>query len=64
VRLKVVDVRGKVVRVLTDEAWPAGRHSVVWTGENDAGDAAGPGVYFVRIEAGGFMATNKMLLMR
>ncbi len=64
VRLEVVDVRGRVVKVLTDEAWPAGGHSVVWVGENDAGEAAGPGVYFVRIEAGEFTARSKMLCMK
>jgi len=64
VRLEVVDVQGRLVRVLTDEAWPAGRHSVVWTGESDAGKTAGPGVYFLRIQAGGFTARNKMLRMK
>jgi hypothetical protein len=62
VRLEVADVQGRVVRVLKDEALPAGRHSVVWLGENDAGEATGPGVYFVRISAGGFTATKKVLL--
>jgi hypothetical protein len=64
VRLEVMDVQGRVVRVLADEAWPAGRHAVAWAGESNAGEAAGPGVYFVRIQAGGFTATNKMLLMK
>jgi hypothetical protein len=64
VRLEVVDVQGRVVRVLTGKAWPAGRHSVFWTGENDAGEAAGPGVYFVRIKAGDFTARTKMLRMK
>jgi hypothetical protein len=64
VRLEVVNVQGRIVRVLTDEAWPAGRHSVAWTGENDAGEAAGPGVYLVRIKAGDFTARNKMLRLK
>jgi hypothetical protein len=64
VRLEIVDVQGRVVRVLADEAWLAGRHSVAWAGENDAGEVTGPGVYFVRIRASGFTATNKMLLMK
>ena len=64
VRLEVVDVQGRVVRILTDEAWPAGHHSIVWNGDNDAGEATGSGVYFVRIQAGGFTAKTKMLRMR
>jgi hypothetical protein len=64
VRLEIVDVQGRVVSVVTDEAWSAGRHSVVWTGENDAGVVTGPGMYFVRIQAGSFTATNKMLRLK
>ena len=64
VRLELVDVQGRTVGVLTDEAWPAGRHSVVWSGENDGGEVVGPGVYFVRIEACGFTAINKILRMK
>jgi hypothetical protein len=64
VRLDVVDVQGRVVRVLTDGVWSAGRHSLLWTGENDDGKSAGPGVYFVRIEAGDFTARHKMLRMK
>jgi hypothetical protein len=64
VRVGVVDVQGRVVKVLTDEAWPAGRHSVIWTGKNAAGEETGPGVYFVRIQAGDFTARNKILRMK
>jgi hypothetical protein len=64
VRLEVVDVNGRIVRLLTDQVWAAGRHSVDWTGETDAGGATGPGLYFVRIQAGAFTATKKMLLMK
>jgi hypothetical protein len=64
VRLEVVDVQGRVVRVLTDEAWSAGRHSLVWSGETASGEIVGPGIYFMRINAGEFTATRKILLMR
>jgi hypothetical protein len=64
VRLEIADVQGRVVKVLTDEAWPAGRHSLAWAGENDAGEVAGPGVYFVRMQAGAFTARTKILRMK
>jgi hypothetical protein len=64
VRLEIVDVQGRVVRVLTDEAWPAGRHSVTWSGETATGGTTGPGIYFMRINAGDFAATRKILFMR
>jgi hypothetical protein len=64
VRLEVVDVQGRVVRILTDEAWPAGRHSVAWSGESEFGESTGSGVYFIRLQAGGFTAGAKMLRMK
>jgi hypothetical protein len=63
-RLAVLDVRGRLVRTLTDEVWPAGYHSVTWSGENDVAEMAGSGIYFVLIEAGGFAATKRVLLAR
>ena len=56
-----MDVQGKAVRLLIDEARGAGRHSVVWAGENDSGANTGPGVYFVQMKAGNFTARNKVL---
>jgi flagellar hook assembly protein FlgD len=64
VRLEVADVSGRVVKVLTDTEWAAGRHSIIWTGDNGAGETAGPGLYFVRMAAGGFSASGKVLLMK
>ena len=61
VRLEVIDIQGRVVNILTDEAWSAGSHSVVWTGENAAGEVTGPGVYFVRMKAGEYTSKTKML---
>lgn len=64
VSLKVFDAQGRQVRTLADQIYPAGRQSVVWSGDDEAGNAVGSGIYFVRIEAGDFRATGKMLLAR
>jgi hypothetical protein len=63
VNLKIYDVHGRVVKTLTEAEWQAGCHSVAWRGDSDAGQAPGPGVYFVRIEAGSFTAKRKLLLL-
>jgi hypothetical protein len=64
VLLEVFDAQGRQVRTLADRTFPAGRHSIVWAGDDYAGQAVGSGVYFVRIEAGDFKATSKMLFTR
>jgi hypothetical protein len=51
VRLEVLDLQGRVVDVLADEAFPAGRHSRVWNAGARAGGKAA--VYFVRLSVPG-----------
>ena len=45
VTLRVVDVRGRLVRTLVDGWRPAGAHRAFWDGRDDSGRAAASGVY-------------------
>jgi hypothetical protein len=60
----VYDVRGRQVKVLAEGSQPAGRHSVVWDGRIDSGQQVGAGIYFVRMMAGEFRSTRKIIMMR
>ena len=64
VRLDVLDLQGRRVRVLVDAALPAGEHVAVWDGRDAAGAPAGPGVYFYRMQAGGFTARRRLVRVR
>ena len=64
ISLAVYDVGGELVRVLAEEEWPAGRHSVAWDGVDGAGARVAPGIYFTRMEAGRFAEIRKMILLR
>ncbi len=59
VRLTVFNIIGQTVEELADENMPAGNHVIQW-------DASGTatGVYFYRLEAGDFVETKKMLMMK
>jgi len=59
VLLEVYDVLGRRVGVLVDGVEEAGYGKVVW----DAGGMAS-GIYFVRMEAGGFVEVRKAILLR
>jgi flagellar hook assembly protein FlgD len=61
VRLEVLDTSGRRVRTLVDGDRDAGRHAARWDGENDAGNTAAPGVYFVRLSAGADAASLRIL---
>jgi hypothetical protein len=63
-RIRIYDTHGRLIRRLTDSSYEAGRHTVTWRGEDDRGDPAAPGVYFVRMEAGAFEDMKKVMLLR
>jgi hypothetical protein len=62
--LKVFNVHGSVVRILVDAWREPGVYSEVWDGLDDAGKQLPSGAYFYRLEAGDFVATRKMVLLR
>ncbi|MBM3330660.1 T9SS type A sorting domain-containing protein [candidate division WOR-3 bacterium] len=64
VELNVYDVAGTLVRRLVDGARPAGYHSVHWNGGDERGRNVAAGVYYCRFSAGGFLATQKLVVRR
>ena len=64
VSLRIYNVKGQLVNALTDEYLEAGRHTVGWDGTNESGNAVASGVYFYKLTAGGFSATEKMVMMK
>ena len=59
-RIEVYDVGGKLLSVIADSVFSPGRHSVALSGAH----VPGPGVYFIRMRAGGFEATRKAVILR
>lgn len=64
VRLDVFDVCGRLVRRLSDGSLPPGQHVVRWDGRTERGGLAPAGVYFCRMEAGGFASSRRVNVMR
>ncbi len=64
VTLKVYDLLGREITVLVDKTQEAGAHTVMWSGRNSVDDPVASGLYFYRLEAGDFVATRKMVLLR
>jgi hypothetical protein len=64
VRVEVVDVAGRRVTLLLDQALDAGSHSIRWDGRDGTGNAVVPGVYLVRLSTGGVSATRKVVAIR
>ncbi|MBI4417374.1 MAG: right-handed parallel beta-helix repeat-containing protein [Ignavibacteriales bacterium] len=64
VSLKVFDLLGREVATLVNDEKTAGFYTVTWSGRNLTGQQVASGVYFFRIEAGTFVETRRMLLVR
>jgi len=64
VRLSIHDIAGHEVAVLLSGEREAGSHSVVWEGRDQAGRALPSGVYFARIDAGGRIEAQKVVLLK
>lgn len=65
VTLTIFNVLGqKVKTLLANESLPAEHHSRTWDGTTDDGHTAASGIYFYKIEAGTFVQTKKMVLMK
>jgi choice-of-anchor A domain-containing protein len=64
VSLKIYNLRGQLVATLHQGAIAAGRHQMVWDGKDAKGQQVATGVYVYRLEADGFVATKKLMLMK
>jgi hypothetical protein len=53
VRVRVLDLRGAVVRELPSATYGAGPHEVVWDGRGDSGGRVPAGVYFIEVRIAG-----------
>jgi hypothetical protein len=63
--LRIVDVQGRVVRVVESGSRAAGFHAVAWDGRDEAGARVLAGVYFAQLSVEGVpIGTRRMVLRR
>ena len=58
-RTIIYDISGREMLILTNEFKSAGSYSISFDGSN-----LSSGIYYYRIEAGSFVRTKKMLLLK
>ncbi len=62
--LKIFDSSGRVVRSVLPRILPAGESRIVWDGRDEAGAAAAPGMYLIRLETPEGSAVRKLAVVR
>jgi len=64
VNLVIYNVQGQRIRTLVSSEQKAGYYQIVWDGRNEAGQTVSSGLYLYRVQAGSFVATQKMLMLK
>jgi hypothetical protein len=64
VSLTIYNMLGQKVRELINAQQPAGYHTAIWDGRDNAGRPVPTGVYHYRLQAGSFTVTKKMLMAK
>ena len=64
VSIRVVDVRGGLVKYLADGRYGAGLASVSWDGTDSRGHDVAPGVYFMVVKTGARSTVSKVTLVK
>lgn len=64
VKITIFDILGRAVKTLVNEFQPAGFKSIQWDGTNENNVSVSTGVYIYKIEAGNFVDSKKMVIIR
>ncbi len=64
VELSVYNIRGQKVKTLVSGAMDSGEHRIEWDGSDETGKSTSSGVYFYRLNAGGYDHVRKMLMIK
>ena len=64
VNITIYDMMGRVVSNLVSRQQRAGYRSIQWNATNNQGQPVSAGVYLYKIQAGDFVDTKKMILLK
>ncbi len=64
VRLAIYNLQGQLVKKLVAGKMAAGHHAIVWNGDDVFGANVSTGTYIYRMQAGQFVATRRLLLLK
>jgi len=63
--LSIYNIKGQIIKSLTHDNYTKGSHSIIWNGNNEAGDPISSGIYFYKLNVNGkAKAVKKCLLLK
>ncbi len=64
VHLSIYNLTGQQIKKLIDAIQPAGQYTIHWDGSDAQGHPMASGIYFYTLQAGPYIKTRKLLLLR
>lgn len=64
IRLTIFNLLGQEISAPVDGDFPAGVHTITWSGTDNGGRAVASGMYFYRLETPAGVLTRKMMLLK
>ena len=64
VNITIYDMLGREVKTLITQTQAAGYRSIIWDATNDYGKPVSAGIYLYQIQAGEYISTKKMVLLK
>lgn len=64
VKLSIYDSSGRVIRNIWANPLPSGEHQMEWDGRDNLGRSLSTGLYILRLEAGGSIHSQKLMLLK
>jgi len=64
VDITIYDMMGRQIRTIVNEEQDPGYKSVFWNAKDDYGRAVSAGLYIFQVQAGDFIQTKKMILLK
>ena len=60
----IYDLRGNEVITIVNEYRQVGQYTASWDGRDNFGQSVSGGIYFCKLQAGDFIQTRKMVLLK
>ncbi|MBN2184489.1 MAG: T9SS type A sorting domain-containing protein [Candidatus Krumholzibacteriota bacterium] len=64
VMIRIYDTAGRLVRILEDSDRAAGTYALLWNGRNEESKPVASGVYFMKMDAGSYSSSRKIVYLR
>ena len=64
VLIKIINVKGNLVRILVDDYVKIGPQFIVWDARNNNGEKVPAGIYFYMLKVNDYIQTQKMILLK